>query len=531
MMAKSVTGRVDCSIKNEVGPSSATDTQQDEDGKFEPQPLCQHLSPIDKEMPTVLYQSQGLSQHQTSSPNTEPGASVASPTRSLYSTLNRDLQKHRSVSFLAKYPDIESFRNLIEAPEPSGLGSERTQIKSHASSATHTHSEAVAVTSPEQVRQTWDYDNDRDTIHVRDFAAGLDRNSLSGSLRDENNEGDYRHVEGVQQRIREEFRGMKSEQNSPTEVSRRNATHYNERSAVPRLERNTSSQQSLRLSNSSKPSKPLSSQHSPNSDVPQFAKSPFPSVLPTYMSAFEYAIRPFLSTCTKNYDHKFLTLSPSINSSSTSMRSTAPSPSTPSFRSDHIELLHSPLPPDKDLPSFLQKGSTLEYRIQYLTLEIALLRCGIIARLAEASWHNWGVRTDPYSPKLSGEEWRRHSHIISPTRSPAFPSDSSPNEYPGVYWPLYAKLHKLSSRIALPIAQRFEHQGLLARCLYWIGRAEIGLGNPEGAISSFESAELADGMNGTEGLNSNEPDIGDWLELARQAREERNMHSLCAEGY
>lgn len=75
----------------------------------------------------------------------------------------------------------------------------------------------------------------------------------------------------------------------------------------------------------------------------------------------------------------------------------------------------------------------------------------------------------------------------------------------------WSKVHTLAYRLAYPVAQRLGHQGLQARCLYWVGRAEWGLGNWENARKAFERV----GMYGAADLRSDEKDWEFWLQKMR----------------
>ncbi|KAF1993661.1 hypothetical protein P154DRAFT_567851 [Amniculicola lignicola CBS 123094] len=166
----------------------------------------------------------------------------------------------------------------------------------------------------------------------------------------------------------------------------------------------------------------------------QASTSGYDGTLPPHISAFEYAIAPYLQTTTPN--HPILTL---YSRPPTTLVSLALSPTA---SSDNISILHATRArsPIKDYV----KGD-VGVRIRLQTLRTSLLRCRILART--------------------------HPQTIS------FEHES-----------MYVRIQMIVERTAIPIAESIGYEPLVGRCFYWHGRGLFGRGLWSEAISAFENA-------------------------------------------
>jgi hypothetical protein len=263
---------------------------------------------------------------------------------------------------------------------------------------------------------------------------------------------------------------------------------------------------------------------------PSIFPSPSPRLLPTHMSAFEYAIRPFLDNSPTHHGHNLVLPSPtsaSFTSSEPSVPANPPS-AAPSSWSHSTEQLYEATPLEQGLPEFLKGAKTLENRLRHLTLKTALLRCAILVRLIETSHDNDINPPNPLNspgrlriPSTSRSHSRGRSRLRAGVRTHSrlrslnsYSDGSDPNSDDDTKtenYEAWSKVYTLAYRLAYPVAQRLGHQGLQARCLYWVGRAEWGLGNWENARKAFERVRLY----GAADLRNDEKDWEFWFQKMR----------------
>ncbi|KAF2871462.1 hypothetical protein BDV95DRAFT_41156 [Massariosphaeria phaeospora] len=177
------------------------------------------------------------------------------------------------------------------------------------------------------------------------------------------------------------------------------------------------------------------------------------NLLPAHVSAFEYAIRPFLDM-SSTYEH-FNLPSPTDASPMPSIFADSPRVVSSSWSIGTEELFC--VPPNEGLPLHLRHQVTLDMRIKYLKARAALMRCTVLALTVRA------VEKRPWRIKDDRKPYHYHSEIC-----------------------------KLARYIALPVAREYEDQGLQARCMYWIGRGEGGRGDYAEAANRFEDAMALD---------------------------------------
>jgi hypothetical protein len=264
---------------------------------------------------------------------------------------------------------------------------------------------------------------------------------------------------------------------------------------------------------------------------PSKRTSPESRVLPTYMSAFDYAIRPFLNHHPTH--HNYNQVPPS--STTTSFTSSETSVSKYSLSVAHLswqhqtEQVNEAPPPKQDLPEFLTGAKTLGTRLRYLTLKTALLRCAVLVRLINTSQEvvgnapssansSYGFRVFPASRSYSRgrNKLQAGTGTRSRHRSPHSAHDilaDSDASYEGNMenYETWLTIYVLAYTIAYSVAQKLENRRLQSRCLYWVGRAEWGLGNWENALQAFERI----GLYGAEDLRSDEKDWEFWLRKIR----------------
>jgi hypothetical protein len=386
---------------------------------------------------------------------------------------------------------------------PDKLGFERLTLKHNASGASLRREYIVPSSLLEMVRQPWEK-GDIESEGEKDVATGS-KWVIKGS-------GELKDAEKVRARaegrsIRLDIMDMASNPEQDVYATK----HYkaptlhstDQHSPFHALDRGYSSLSSV----SSQSSSPRHSYHSPSLSS---------RLLPNHMSAFEYAIRPFLDNSPTHHGYNPVlssSTSVSISSSEPSMPANTPSAAQSSWSYRREQLYKAPSP-DHGFPEFLKGAKTLENRLHYLTLNIALLRCAVLIQLTKAS------HDDDINPLNSSGGLRIYSTSRSRSRdrlrSPnahldASDFDSDDDDAKTENYEAWSKIHTLAYMIAYPIAQRLEHQGLQARCLYWVGRAEWGLGNWENAKKAFERIILY----GATDLSSDEKNWAFWLQKTR----------------
>lgn len=173
---------------------------------------------------------------------------------------------------------------------------------------------------------------------------------------------------------------------------------------------------------------------------------PFPSpdgLLPWHMSAFEYAIAPYLERSSISYN---MFNFPSPEKPPASPETPSPTPIS-SFPSSINVQLYLPPPREDKLPHYL-KNMTTEERIRKNALHTILNRCIALA-----------------TPVVDWE-----------TKTNATPLEN------------YDRICRLIRRHALPIAESLDIDSLQGVCYYWLGRGESGLQRWQSAERAFEEA-------------------------------------------
>ncbi|KAF2240928.1 hypothetical protein BU26DRAFT_184555 [Trematosphaeria pertusa] len=199
-----------------------------------------------------------------------------------------------------------------------------------------------------------------------------------------------------------------------------------------------------------------------------------PSHLPAHVSAFEYAMSPFLRAHPR-YLACLQPPSPSSESSFTfgpaSPRRRPPDPDEISVNTDE---LRPSTPPADGIPPIVEHKKSLRVRIKVLRIRVALMRCAVLARAA------WELEHNP---------WKSETAVYRE----------------------YSKMGKIADG-ALDLARELKSDGLQARCLYWKGRACGGKRYWDEAVPAFRQAEL---------LDTREDDAGEGEAQCRLTRTER----------
>lgn len=176
------------------------------------------------------------------------------------------------------------------------------------------------------------------------------------------------------------------------------------------------------------------------------------NILPLHMSPFDYAIGPYLQNPNdySEVDVRDLPLPTEPSTPSVSRSSEDDIDSIAEFSHRNEQLYPHPAEdehPDHHVESFLLNMST-EMRSRYINLRTVLSRCTLLAS------PRFGLSKESPAPPIT------NFHLIS----------------------------RLARGHALPIAKNLGLEGFQALSHYWVGRAEAGLRNWDGAEAAFEEA-------------------------------------------
>jgi len=153
--------------------------------------------------------------------------------------------------------------------------------------------------------------------------------------------------------------------------------------------------------------------------------------LPLNISAFDFALEPFLRSHQyySTYDNS-PSPTDSISTNSPSLTPTSPNDASRTIQAREIQ----PLPVQNDLPPIIANKDRWNTRISIMGVKVTLMRCAVIDR---AAW------------ELERNAWKKNSTLI---------------------YKEYSKMSKLVES-ALLLAKELQSDGLQARCFYWMGRA------------------------------------------------------------
>jgi hypothetical protein len=188
-------------------------------------------------------------------------------------------------------------------------------------------------------------------------------------------------------------------------------------------------------------------------------KSPDSVGLPKYMSAFDYAMQPFLDTSTnEDYGCGFRLPSP-IEQHDISV---APSPLLKSLQADEISYASDEEEkdiPEDGVPTHLKDKDSFRTATRFIQLRTLLMQCTILLTTVQ---------------ELERKPW-----IVQKKRPPRW---------------YYSKMRSLAYT-AQSLAQLLESQDLQARCAYWLGRACGGTRDYQTAKEHFKLAVQLDVRN------------------------------------
>ncbi|KAF2727614.1 hypothetical protein EJ04DRAFT_594315 [Polyplosphaeria fusca] len=233
-------------------------------------------------------------------------------------------------------------------------------------------------------------------------------------------------------------------------------------------------------------SEPKAPSLTPSPVAPQFLSTdsaPYEGPMPTNMSAFAYAVYPYLHEARIDISKVAL---PTTTKHFTPSQGVSASPPQlmPSPQTIDTDILYFPPPPRPLLPELARGEQNLGFRLRYLTLYAALMRCSVISRIVPVKSY---LRTN---------------------RAPA----------PG---PNYSVIEHIAERTALPLAKRIGHSKLEAQCYYWIGRGRIGMQSWIPAKEALERALEIVGNAKTDKLAQTlqKKDVEFWLNGNKQELE------------
>lgn len=191
--------------------------------------------------------------------------------------------------------------------------------------------------------------------------------------------------------------------------------------------------------------------------APTCLPSPDHRLLPKYVSAFDYAMRPFLDARADDSHERLLRLPlPTHQVVSSSRRLPLPDAADTVYDSNAEEVIKEEELTECSTPSHLWKEDAFTTTMQHTQLSVYLMHCVTLQSIID---------------QVHGEPWK-----------------SSQNQRAAWY---YGKMVELAYK-ARPLAEALKSDELQARCEYWAGRACGGSRDYSAAEEHFNQAILLD---------------------------------------